>query len=333
MTARQERSGCAEHEHLAARGRQQMRERHAVIRHRPSMTSKDRGAVIDRGQPRQTHLLRQAHQLFAEIGKQIPAEFLHIAGWRQRCTHRGGAAQDNGRLAMKRATGSPLKKNAPSMPTFAEVAHLIAGPNAPPWLAAHFERWTPGLMVDRFVHEMQPTKAAMKERLAEVRDAASMLQHALRHTPTRAFLEIAPSDPIEYGVAFEHMLQELVGRAEHAMTSPALSTEDGKTRPGRGKAMAASTFSPKLFCAVLVAEAWTYLRRRSPGPRNPKVAAAANTLWRVSGGETTHRGEEPLNGWRYYFKEVQAPALGKVREECRRHLEEAERLSAILSGK
>jgi hypothetical protein len=41
--------------------------------------------------------------------------------------------------------------------------------------------------------------------------------------------------------------------------------------------------------------------------------------------------KSPSTAWRYYFKEVQAPALGKVRKECRRHLEEAE--STILSGK
>src|SRR5450759_3291101 len=46
MKARQERSGSAEHEPLDARGRQQMQGRHAVISHRPSITSKDRGAVM-----------------------------------------------------------------------------------------------------------------------------------------------------------------------------------------------------------------------------------------------------------------------------------------------
>jgi hypothetical protein len=246
---------------------------------------------------------------------------------------RGGAAQEGGRLAMKHATSPPLSESATSAPTFADVARFIAGPDAPTWLVEHFARWSPSLMLDCSAEKMQPTRVAMKERLAEVRDAASRLQHALRHTPTREFLEIAPSGPIEYRVALEHMLQDLAGRAERAIASPALSTEDGKTRPGRGKAMPAPTFSPKLFCAALVAEAWTYLRRRSPGPRNPKVAAAANVLWRASGGEATDGGEEPLNSWRYYFEQVQAPALGKVRKECRRHLEEAERLSTILSGK
>ena len=234
---------------------------------------------------------------------------------------------------MKHATSPPLSENATSAPTFADVARFIAGPDAPTWLVEHFARWSPSLMLDCSVEKEQPTKAETKKRLAKIRKAALLLRKELNDTPIREFLEIAASGPIEYHVAFEHMLQDLVGRAERAMTSPALSTEDGKTRPGRGKAMPAPTFSPKLFCAALAAEAWTYFRRRSPGPQNPKVAAAANALWRISGCEATGRGEEPLNGWRYYFNQVQAPALGKVRKECRRQLEEAEHLSTILSGK
>ena len=93
---------------------------------------------------------------------------------------------------MKRATNLPLSKDAPSVPTFADVARFIAGPDAPTWLVEHFARWSPSLMLDCSAEKMQPTRVAMKERLAEVRDAASMLQHALRHTPTREFLEIAP---------------------------------------------------------------------------------------------------------------------------------------------
>jgi hypothetical protein len=108
----------------------------------------------------------------------------------------------SGRLAVKRATNLPLSKGAPPVPTFADVARLVAGTDAPLWLAAHFERWPPSLMLDRCIEDKQPKKSEMKERLAEVRDAASTFQHALRHTPTREFLEIAPSGPIEYRIAF-----------------------------------------------------------------------------------------------------------------------------------
>ena len=120
-------------------------------------------------------------------------------------------------------------------------------------------------MLDCSGEKMQPTRVAMKERLAEVRDAASRLQHALLHTPTRELLEIAPSGPIEYRVVFEPMLQDLAGRAERAMTSPALSTEDGKTMTVRlywrfGSAcgvvpeIAAGTCIERIDMAVLAAD-------------------------------------------------------------------------------
>jgi hypothetical protein len=113
---------------------------------------------------------------------------------------------------MKRATCSPLKKNAPSVPAFADVARFVAGSDAPPWLAAHFERWAPSLKVDRFVYEMQPTKAEMKKRLAEVRDAALLLRDALNDTPIREFLEIAPLGPIEFRGVFDGTAKACAGK-------------------------------------------------------------------------------------------------------------------------
>lgn len=188
-------------------------------------------------------------------------------------------------------------------------------------------------MLDLNVEKRQPTRSTMKKRLAAISKAASTLQRALHDAPAREFLELTPPGPIPYTVPFENMLQDLVGRAERAIVSPALSMEDGKTKPGRGKAMPPGAFSAKLFCATLVAKAWTHFRGRPPGPRNQKVAAAANALWLASGGKVTERGEDPLNGWSYYSKEVQMPAIAGIREECRRHLKDAERHSAFLLGK
>jgi hypothetical protein len=124
------------------------------------------------------------------------------------------------------AAGShEARKNAPSVPAFADVARFVAGSDAPPWLAAHFKRWAPSLKVDRFVQEMQPTKAEMKKWLAEVRDAALLLRDALNDTPIREFLEIAPLGPIEFRGVFDQMVQELAGRAERAMASTLLSAD------------------------------------------------------------------------------------------------------------
>jgi len=223
---------------------------------------------------------------------------------------------------MKRATCSPLKKNAPSVPAFADVARFVAGSDAPPWLAAHFERWAPSLKVDRFVYEMRPTKAEMKKRLAEVRDAALLLRDALNDTPIREFLEIAPLGPIEFRGVFDQMVQELAGRAERAMASTLLSTETGKTKAGRTRAMPPDASSAKLFCAALVAEAWAYFYHSDPPPRNQDAAREADAYWRAAGGET-NSWTVPLNGWRPYFQQVQEPSVATVRREFRRHLVEA----------
>jgi hypothetical protein len=86
---------------------------------------------------------------------------------------------------VKRATNLPLSKDAPSVPAFADVARLVAGTDAPPWLAAHFERWTPSLMLDRCIEDKQPKKSETKKRLTEVRDAALLLRDASPHLRAR----------------------------------------------------------------------------------------------------------------------------------------------------
>jgi len=226
---------------------------------------------------------------------------------------------------VKRATNLPLSKDAPSVPAFADVARLVAGTDAPPWLAAHFKRWAPSLMLDRCIEDKQPKKSEMKKRLAKVRKAALLLRKELNDTPTREFLEIAPSGPIDYRVAFEPMLQDLAERAKRAIASSALSRKDGKTKAGRTKAAPPGASSAKLFCAALIAEAWTYFHGSDPPPRNQDAAGAAHTFWRASGGETKGWGNDPLNSWRPYFKQVQEPSVAALRRECRRRLVEAER--------
>lgn len=233
---------------------------------------------------------------------------------------------------MKPAENSPAE-DAASLPTFEDVADLIAGPDAPPWLAEHFKRWGPSLMLDRFVEAKQPTKSEMKKTLAKVRETASLLRRVLNNSATREFLESNSPGQIKYHGMIDHMLHDLAGWAERAMGSPALSTEAGKTNSGRTKAAPPDACSPKLYCAALIAETWAYFHRSDPPPRNQRAAGAADALWRACGGETKGWGDNPLNRWRYYFQKVQEPRVAAVRRECRRHLVEAGRWSAILAGK
>jgi hypothetical protein len=220
---------------------------------------------------------------------------------------------------------SKPSKDAASVPTFEDVARKIAGANAPPWLAAHFKRWVPSLRLDRYVEKMQPTKAAMKKRLAGIRNAALLLQHELSDQPTREFLEIAPTGQIENASALKRSLQDLAERADRAITSPSLSTKAGKTIPGRSRAMVPNAFHAKTYCAALIAEAWAHSCGTYPSPRSLKAAAAADAYWRASGGKVTGWGDDPLTGWRPYFTKAQASATEAIRKECRRHLIEAAR--------
>jgi hypothetical protein len=220
---------------------------------------------------------------------------------------------------------SKPSKDVASVPTFEDVARIIAGANAPPWLVAHLKRWGSSLFLDRHVEAIQPTKAVMKDKLGAVSNAALLLRRALTDAATREFLEIAPLGQIENTPVLERSLQNLAERAERAAASPVISTKAGKTKPGRTRATVPDAYSAKTYCAALIAETWAYLHRRYPASRNRKAAAAADAYWRASGGKATGWGADRLNGWRYHFTKAQAPTTAAVRKECRRRLIEAAR--------
>jgi hypothetical protein len=209
--------------------------------------------------------------------------------------------------------------------TFQGVAHLVAGARPPPWLAGHLEWWASSLAVARMVGKHRPTKVEMKKKLDEIKSAALLLQRALSDTPTRKFLELAPSGRIKN--VHPHDLRDLANRAEHAAASPILSTEAGKTKSGRGKAQLSDDLSAKSYCAAMIAEMWLYFRGSDPGPRNGQAAEAADAYWRVSGGRSTGWSSESLYGWRPHFKKVrstaQAPAVAALRAIWRRDLIQA----------
>jgi hypothetical protein len=168
---------------------------------------------------------------------------------------------------------------------FEEIARMIAGATAPPWLAVHFKRWATSLSLDRHVQAMQPTKAAMKKRLGEVSDAAVLLRRALNDTPTREFLEIAGQ--LANTLALVKPLQDVAEGAKRAAASPALSREAGKTKAGPGRATPPGSFSAKTYCAALISETWAYFHNGDPPARNREAAAAADAYWRASGGKAT----------------------------------------------
>jgi hypothetical protein len=205
--------------------------------------------------------------------------------------------------------------------TYEEVASLIVGGKAPPqWLQTFFKRWIACLALDRGVHSMAPTKSAMKKRLEEIRSAALLLQSSLSDNYTREFLEAGHGGPIEGKAALGSQLGNLVESAKHAAELPELSTETGKVKSGRGRALCPGAFPPKVFCAALIAETWKYVRGEYPAPRNVQAACAAQALWLASKGQLTGWGDSPVTGWRSYFARIEDPGVTAIRAEIRRHL-------------
>jgi hypothetical protein len=121
--------------------------------------------------------------------------------------------------------------------------------------------------------------------------------------------------------------------------SGALVNANGKTRAGAGLAVPPRSISPQVFCALIVSEAWKYVRGRRHGPRNRKAAAAAQELWNlavVPGGDRLprtkrERSGDPLNGWRPHFEAIANEAVYENdRTELVQYLKNAAHHSKML---
>lgn len=174
----------------------------------------------------------------------------------------------------------------------------------------------------------------------------SLIVSALNDGATRDFLDAATPGKIPYHGQIDHMLRDLVLRAEKGISW--LVTEAGKTKAGRNKAEPPGYFPPKTFCAALIVEAWSFIHGAEPAPTNQEAAAAADLFWNVSMGfisieptkeaierivakESKSWGER-LNGWRHHFEQAKEPAVSNIRREFRRHLKETQRLSGDIAG-
>ena len=229
--------------------------------------------------------------------------------------------------------------------SFAEVARIITCDDNPPlWLVKAFERWAPSLAIDRAIAVKQPTKAKTRECLQAVKDAAHTLIDALNDGDIRGFLDEAP-DEIPYHGPMDHMLRDLARRARESASS--LANADGKTKPGRNRAMPPRACHSKSYCAAMIAEAWSFIHGKEPSPKNQDATAAAQIFWNGSAGimnvepaksafqgvvaQETKSWGEPLNGWRRHLKQAKDPALSKDRAEFRRHLKEGKHQAEILA--
>jgi hypothetical protein len=231
---------------------------------------------------------------------------------------------------MKRPTATKKPSSKPRAPdrrpthNFADIARMVAGPDAPRWLPAHLEWWSQGVRHDNLVDEYRPSKLKTVERLLGVEQCAAMLRRELENPSIRNLLKAAKTfGRIDVTIA---ALNDLSDRAVIARSSSALVGKSGKTKRGPGKPDVPDIFNAKALCAARIFEAWRFLNGREPGISNLKAAEAAQAYWLASGGTSDGYGD-PLNGWYDHFKVVRDNEMspGLKRLIWRRDLQQCER--------
>jgi hypothetical protein len=230
---------------------------------------------------------------------------------------------------MKRPTAKKKSSSKPRAPdrrpihNFADIARMVAGPDAPRWLPAHLEWWSQGVRHDNLVDEYRPSKLKTVERLLGVEQCVAMLRRELEDPSIRNLLEAAKTSG-RIGVTITD-LNELSDRAAIARSSSALVGKSGKTKRGPGKPNVPDIFNAKALCAARIFEAWRFLNKREPGISNLKAAQAAQAYWLASGGTSDGYGD-PLNGWYDHFKVVRDNEMspGLKRLIWRRDLKQCE---------
>jgi hypothetical protein len=162
----------------------------------------------------------------------------------------------------------------------------------------------------------------------------SRMSGALSNYGIADFLQTSPFGPITDLPRLEMSLEDITRRSAEALKSPALTTERGRTKPGRGRALSPDATSPLVYCAEMIAVAWKCVRGSYPVARNPDAAAAAEALWQLSKipfgvdaaeDERVRWGTDFLNGWRPHFEVALAQTLilGNMHDEFVRHMKRA----------
>jgi hypothetical protein len=209
-----------------------------------------------------------------------------------------------------------------SISTLTEVARYIAPNNTPIWLPDLLRVWGDRLAKDREIQERLPSKAHLKKRLLEARNAAKLVIEVVNDPMTMIFMDPESNIPINNIVRFEIDLNIFADAAERAAIGPTISESKGGTKKGRGKAMLATTLSAKAFCALIAAEIWLAVRRRRPALRNREASTAAQALWLACGGTSKGWGSDPRTGWSYHFREARSASTRSLRAEVRQHADE-----------
>jgi hypothetical protein len=179
---------------------------------------------------------------------------------------------------------------------------------------------------ERELQGVLPSKAHVRKTLFKVGRAAQSVIGLLNEATIMVFIE-AESD-IQINVALlESHLRAFANAVQLAAKSAAVTGAKGKTKRGRGKAMARIWLLPKDFCALVIAETWLFFRGRRPGPRNLEAGAAAHAFWLASGGTKSGWDSDPRKGWRDHFSDARSAQMRAMQAELRQKCLELSRES------
>jgi hypothetical protein len=136
------------------------------------------------------------------------------------------------------------------------VAYHIQPTGTPAWLTEYFMHWANPLGTEWSVAELQPKRAELKAQLTRIFEAANVLGEALDAPIARAFLERQHNFIFQEKFAdLGSSLRTIRDYAHLSAMSPALSDSKGNAKSGRGNAPVPGADHPKVFCALVVAEA------------------------------------------------------------------------------
>ena len=202
-----------------------------------------------------------------------------------------------------------------------EVARLIQPTRTPMWLTEYVAYWANELAHEISRQDLLPTRAQTRTRLSKLVGAADAFDEALSEPTMRLFLaHVCGSDFEREIVTLRKSLLSIRSRIYMAFKAPLLSDGMGRTRRGRGKTPLPGAEKPEVLCAVIVAEAWKFVRQEYPGARSKGAAKAALALWAASAAAPRKGWGVNLSAWRPYFEGARHTRVAGQREECRRIL-------------
>jgi hypothetical protein len=222
----------------------------------------------------------------------------------------------------KNSVSSVPQPSEPKLPPefryedFQPIALLLT-PNGPEWLKESLHLFCYDVWRHRVLEEERPTRAQLLEMMTEVKGAVDSLMKVLTRADHLAFLGSKDRPLSLPGIMFLQMhLRDIGDRASNACQSPELVGEDGKGRPGQGRAYATKILSPRNYCALVIAECWKRFNGNYPLPRNRKAAETAETLWQMAVGKKSGiGGTDVLAAWRSHFRKAASPDADSKRAD------------------